>query len=230
MLIKLAFGLVIGSAAVGTFAQTISDIQTRTGNSAYAQDGRSVIVRNPYGLCWRTGYWTEANAETGCDGQLAPPVAKMTAPAIPTLPPAVPVPAQSVAAAPVPKRCDFTVTLVNDQTFVFNKALLNNAAKRRIDEEVLSKLATCARIENVTITGHTDSIGTQQYNQKLSEKRAGAVAAYLKAKEIPLNIQTFGAGESQPIKECNGKLDRKQLVECLAPNRRVVIQITGALN
>lgn len=230
MFIKLAFGLVIGSAAAGTLAQSIIDIQAGSGNSAYARDGRSVVVRNPYGLCWRTGYWTEANAVTGCDGQLAPPVAKITAPAIPALPPAIPAPAQSVATIPAPKRCDFTFTLENDQTFVFNKAILSNAAKRRIDDEVSSKLAACTKVENVMITGHTDSIGTQQYNKKLSEKRAGTVAAYLRNKNTALNVQTFGAGESQPIKDCNVKLDRNQLVECFAPNRRVVIQVKGLLN
>lgn len=224
MLIKLAIGLVIGSVALGTLAQTSTDIQARTGNSAYAQDGRSVIVRNPYGLCWRTGYWTEANAVTGCDGQLAPPVAKITAPAIPAAAPALP---QSTAAIPIPKRCDFTVTLANDHSFAFNKAVLSNAAKRSIDEEVSSKLAACTKVENVLITGHTDSIGTEQYNRKLSEKRAGAVAAYLKNKNIALNIRTVGAGESQPIKDCGNRLSRKQLIECLAPNRRVVIQVNG---
>ena len=225
MLIKLAFSLVIGSAAVGTFAQTITDIQTKTGNSAYAQDGISIIVRNPFGLCWRTGYWTAADAVPGCDGQLVPPITRITAPEIPSLPPVAPPP--SIAAAAAPKRCDFTFSLTNDQTFAFNKAVLNSAAKRRIDEEVLSRLAACTRIDNIVITGHTDSIGAWQYNQKLSEKRAGTVAAYLKSKDIDLNIQTFGAGESQPIKICDEGLRRTQLVECMAANRRVVIAVTG---
>ncbi|OGB24050.1 MAG: hypothetical protein A3I66_11280 [Burkholderiales bacterium RIFCSPLOWO2_02_FULL_57_36] len=229
MFIKLAIGLVIGSAAVGTLAQTITDIQAKTGDSAYAQDGRGVILRNPYGLCWRTGYWTGANAVAGCDGQLIPPVAKITAPEVPALPPIASTPAP-VVTTPAPIRCNFTVTLVNDQTFVFNKAVLGNAAKRRIDAEVLNKLATCTRIESVMITGHTDSIGTQQYNQKLSEKRAGTVAAYLKSKGIASNIQAFGAGESQPIMDCGDRVGRKQLVECLAPNRRVVIEVKGTSN
>ena len=232
MFIKLAIGLVIGSAAVGTLAQTSTDIQARTGNSAYAQDGKNVIVRNPFGLCWRTGYWTEADAVPGCDGQLVPPVTKITAPEIPALPPALPLPSQPVAAAPspAPKQCDFTITLTNDQTFLFNRAVLNNAAKRRIDEEVLGKLAVCTRIDDVLITGHTDSIGTQQYNQQLSEKRARTVAAYLKGKDAALKIRTFGSGESEPAKTCDEKLSRRQLIECLAPNRRVVIQVKGAIN
>jgi OOP family OmpA-OmpF porin len=237
MFIKLTFGLVIGAAAVSALSQTITDIRTKTGNSAYAQDGRSVIVRNPYGLCWRSGYWTAADAVPGCDGQLAPPVAKITAPAVPAVPaaPAAPAlppaePAPVAAAGPAPKRCDFTVALVNDQTFVFNNAVLTNAAKRRIDEEVLSKLAACTRTESVLVTGHTDRIGTQQYNQKLSQERAGAVAAYLKGRDVGLNIQTSGAGETQPVKTCDDKFGRKHLIDCLAPNRRVVVEVKGTAN
>jgi OOP family OmpA-OmpF porin len=227
MFIKLAFGLVIGSAAVGTLAQTITDIHAQTGNSAYAQDGSNVIVRNPFGLCWRSGYWTPSDAVPGCDGQLVPPVAKFTAPAVPALPSTPPPP---VAASPTPKRCDFTVTLVNDQTFAFNQAMLSNRAKRHIDEEVLSKLAACAKTESVLITGHTDRIGTQQYNQKLSKKRADAVARYLNSKNITSDIQTLGAGSTQPIAICDNKLSRKQLVECLTPNRRVAIEVKGTTN
>lgn len=219
MLNKIAFGLVFGSAAVGAFSQTITDIQAKPGNSAYMQDARGVVVRSPFGLCWRTGYWTPADAVAGCDGQLAPPIAKVTAPTIQVAP--------AVAAAAAPKRCDFAVTLTNDQTFLFNKAVLANPAKKRIDDEVLSKLGACAKIDIVIVTGHTDRIGSQQYNQRLSEKRADTVAAYLKAKGVSARIDTLGAGKTQPVKSCDDKLGRKKLVACLAPNRRVVIEARG---
>jgi OOP family OmpA-OmpF porin len=228
MLIKLALGLVIGSATVGALAQTITDIQAESGNSAYAQDGKGTIVRSPFGLCWRSGYWTSGDAVPGCDGQLAPPVAKITAPPIPAAAPAAS--SGTIAAAPMPKRCDFTFTLAGDQTFLFNQAALTREAKQRLDAEIASKFGTCSRTDSVLITGHTDRIGTRQYNQKLSEKRAGTVAAYLKSRNSLLNVQTSGAGESQPVQACDGKLDRKRLLECLAPNRRVVIEVKGIAN
>lgn len=228
MLIKLAFGLVIGFVAAGAPAQSITDIPAKAGDSAYSQDGRSIVVRNPFGLCWRTGYWTPADAIAGCDGRLIPPIAKITAPAIPALPPHQP--AHAATVNPLPKPCDFTVTLANEQSFEFNNAALSIAAKRRIDDEVMGKLAACRSIENFTITGHTDRIGTQQYNQKLSKKRARAVAAYLQNKGMARGIKTIGAGESQPIKACGDKRGRKQLIECLAPNRRVVIEVHGKSN
>ncbi|MGH8806278.1 MAG: OmpA family protein [Noviherbaspirillum sp.] len=183
------------------------------------QDSRGVIARSPFGLCWRTGYWTPADAVAGCDGELVPPVAKPTAPAI-----AAPA---AQAAAPAPKRCDFAVTLANDQTFSFNKAVLSNAAKKRIDDEVLSKLGNCAKVDIVLVTGHTDRLGSQQYNQKLSEQRASAVVAYLKDKGVTAETDIFGAGKTQSIKACDDKLPRAQLIECLAPNRRVVIEARG---
>jgi OOP family OmpA-OmpF porin len=228
MFIKLAFGLVIGSAAIATHAQTITDIKTQTGHSAYAQDGRNVIVRNPFGLCWRSGYWTPSDAVPGCDGQLAPPVAKITAPPVPALqdtPPAPP-----IAARPAPKRCDFTATLENDQTFAFNQTSLNDAAMRHIDEEVVRKIGSCTEIENIVVIGHADRLGAPAYNQKLSEGRAEAVTQYLKNRNVAPVIKTVGAGSSAPIKSCDNLRGRQQLIECLAPNRRVTIEVSGTAN
>ncbi|HYD79577.1 MAG TPA: OmpA family protein, partial [Paucimonas sp.] len=79
----------------------------------------------------------------------------------------------------------------------------------------------------VLVTGHTDKLGTHPYNQKLSEKRADAVAAYLKNKGVDAPTDTLGVGKTQSIKACDDKLPRKQLIECLAPNRRVVIEARG---
>jgi len=172
-------------------------------------------------LCWRTGTWPPADAVAGCDGDLVPPVANPIAPPIAGSAPQAPTP------VPVPQPCDFSVTLGSDESFAFNKALLSSAAKKRIDGEVMNKLANCAKIDALVVTGHADRLGSQQYNQKLSEKRAAAVAAYLKNKGIRAEAQTIGAGKTQPLKACNEKLTHRQLIECLAPNRRVVIEARG---
>ena len=218
----------IGIIAAMTFAnaaiaQSSPDVRAKTPVSAYAQDGRGGIVRNPYGLCWRTGTWTPADAVPGCDGELAPPVV--------VSPIAPPLPAQVIAPAPVapptPKRCDFSVTLANDETFAFNKAVLSNAAQQRIDSEVLPKLAACAKIDVVLITGHADRLGSQQYNQRLSEKRAEAIASYLKTKGVSTEIEILGAGKTMSVKACADTLPRAQLISCLAPNRRVVLEARG---
>lgn len=222
MLKKLALSLAIGASATCVLAQSATDIQAKAPNSAYVQDARGVIVRDAYGLCWHTAYWIPADAVTGCDGELTPPITKPTAPDL--APNAAP-----VATIPVtePKRCDFTATLGSDQTFLFNKAALSAAAKNRITNEILPKLTSCAKIDFIMVTGHTDKLGSAQYNQKLSEKRANSVAAFLKSKGISANIEIVGAGKSQPIKTCDSHLPHNQLVACLSPNRRVSIEIKG---
>lgn len=222
MVKHFALALTAGIVAASAVAQTATDIKANPGKSTYLQDSRGVIARSPFGLCWRTGTWTPADAVVGCDGELAPPIAKATAPAV--VAPAQPAPAPVPAA---PKRCDFSVTLSSDQTFAFDKAVLNNAAKKRIDEEVLAKLGACAKVDIIMITGHTDRLGSQQYNQKLSEKRADAVAAYFKSKGVKAEVDTLGAGKTQSIKACDDKLPRAKLIECLAPNRRVVVEARG---
>jgi OmpA-OmpF porin, OOP family len=222
----IGIGLCTASLAVPqVMAQTVSDVQAKTPNSAYLQDGRGVIVRNPFGLCWRSGTWTPADAVPGCDGALAPPVA--VSPIAPAIPAQAAAPVPAPVAPPPPKRCDFAVTLGNDEAFTFNKAVLSNAARQRIEAEVMSKLAACAKVDLVLVTGHADRLGSQQYNQKLSEKRADAVAAYLKGKGVSAEIDTLGVGKTQSVKACDDKLPRPKLIECLAPNRRVVIEGRG---
>jgi OOP family OmpA-OmpF porin len=224
MLKKMAIGLVVGSVTAAAFSQSVTNIQANPEGGAYLQDSRGVIVRGGTGQCWRTGPWTPSDSVAGCDGELVPPIAKPIAPAIAPQAPAI---AQTPAAPAAPQRCDFSVTLANDETFGFNKAALTNAARKRIDAEVLPRLASCTQVEIVLITGHTDRLGSHQYNQKLSEKRAALVADYLKSKGTGAQIDVLGAGKTQSVKACSDKQPRARLVECLAPNRRVVIEARG---
>lgn len=203
-----------------------SEIRARPGDSAYLQDGRGVVVRSGTGLCWRSGYWTANDAVAGCDGELVPPVARPIAPEL--VPPAperaIPQPAPAVAV----RRCDFSVTLHSDETFGFNRTALNDAARRRLDRDVIDGIGNCASVEAVVVTGYADRLGSAPYNLKLSEKRAEAVAAYLGNKGVDsARILTTGAGHTQEVQACEGRLSRAQLIRCLAPNRRVVIQVSG---
>lgn len=230
MLKTLTAGLLLAASTLAAQAQTATDISANKDKSAYAADGRGVVVRSAHGTCIRTGYWSPSDAVGGCDGPLAAPVAKVTAPAAA---PAASVasPAPAAAAAPVvaaaPKRCDSAITLGADEAFAFNKAVLTPAAKAKLDAEVPGKVAACSKVDLLIVTGHADRIGSQQANQKLSEKRAEAVAAYLKSKGVNAPVDTMGVGKTQSIKACDDKLPRKQLVECLAPNRRVVVEVRG---
>jgi OOP family OmpA-OmpF porin len=151
-----------------------------------------------------------------------PPVQREIAP--PPPPPPAPAPAPVAA----PRRCDAAVTFQNEEVFAFMKSELTQAAKGRLERDVVAKLATCASVEAVVIEGHTDRMGRQQYNQKLSERRAESVKAYLVSKGVDRDrIETLGMGKTVPAKFCPGIKGRSELIACLAPNRRAIVSIKG---
>ena len=232
--LRLTTAALLMIAGFSAMAQSKDIVVDPKGEVPYAIDQRNVVVKSGADLCWRTGYWTPGSAGEAKAG--AVPVAcecdkdvvgaDKCAPAAAAAP--APAPAPVVAAAPAPKKCDFSATLHTDQTFAFNKAVLGPVAKKNLDSAVVAKLGTCANVTSVIVTGHTDRLGTQAYNQKLSEKRAEAVQAYLISKGVKADlIDTMGAGKTQPIKSCDDKLGRKALIECLAPNRRVTVDVKG---
>lgn len=223
MIKNLALGLLVGAASSYVAAQTTSDIKIPL-NNAYSQDSRGIVTRSAYGLCWRSGNWTPDDAIPGCDGALLPPIPNPTAPEMVSRQENI-VPADTVLEA---NTCNFTLALESDQIFAFNSALLNKSAKQKIEHEILLRLAKCNVLESITITGHTDILGSKRLNQALSEKRAASVAGHLKAHGVTTAIKISGAGEKLPIKACDEKLKHAELLACLAPNRRVLIDIHGA--
>jgi len=139
-----------------------------------------------------------------------------------------PAPAPAPAPAAAPKRCDATLAFQKDETFPFDRYALTQAANARLDRDVIGKLATCASVEAVMVEGHADRIGSQQYNQKLSERRAESVKSYLASKGADRNkIETIGMGKTVPAKFCPDIKKRSELIACLAPNRRAVVSIKG---
>jgi OOP family OmpA-OmpF porin len=173
-------------------------------------------------LCYRTGYWAPSMAIEACDPDLVPKPAP--APAVVPPPPPPPPPPAPPPAPGVQK-----ITLASKALFDFDKAVLRPDGKAAIDSEIISKLAMIQRLDLVLVTGHTDRIGTQAYNQKLSERRADAVRDYLVSKGVPRDkIETLGMGKTQPLPGvvCNQK-NFKELIACLAPDRRVEVEVKG---
>ena len=128
----------------------------------------------------------------------------------------------------MPKPAAEKITVAADALFDFNKATLRPAGKAKLDE-LVSK-AAAIKLEVILVVGHTDRIGSDSYNQKLSEKRAAAVKEYLVAKGIEANrVYTEGKGEKQPVTgdKCKGNAPTKALIECLQPDRRADIEIIG---
>jgi OOP family OmpA-OmpF porin len=176
-------------------------------------------------LCWRTGYWAPSMATVQCDPDLVPKAPPPPPPAV--VPPPPPPPAPAPAPAPQVQK----ITLASKALFDFDKSVLKPEGKAAIDTEILSKLAQVQKLELVLVTGHTDPIGTQQYNQKLSERRADAVRDYLVSKGVPKDkIETLGMGKTQPIPGlvCNQK-SLKEKIACFAPDRRVEVEVKGEI-
>lgn len=138
-----------------------------------------------------------------------------------------PEPAPEPAPAPAPVVCTpkvETISISADTLFAFNKANLVDTSQ--IDSEVVAKMKENPIFASVKITGHTDRLGSDAYNQKLSEKRANIVRDYIVSQGVDASrLVAVGMGENVPVVECNNK-NRKALIECLAPNRRVEIEAT----
>ncbi|MFN2646530.1 MAG: OmpA family protein, partial [Burkholderiales bacterium] len=101
--------------------------------------------------------------------------------------------------------------------------------KKKLDAEVVAKLKDVGEVRYINVNGHADRLGSVQYNQRLSEKRADAVRTYLVSKGVDAaKVETFGFGKTTPVKSCPDQKERSRLIECLAPNRRVEVEIQGA--
>jgi OOP family OmpA-OmpF porin len=219
---------VIATASGVAFAQA-KDIPGAKNAPAYVLDQRGNVVVDPFGLCWRTPWWTPQLAGVdgpkgaGCQCDKAvlpkevcepppPPPPPAPAKAAPPAPPPAPPPA-------APKPMTEKVTFAADALFDFDKYVIKPEAKAKLDD-LVSKLAG-VNLEVIVAVGHTDSIGTEAYNLALSARRANAVKQYLVSKGIEANrIYTEGKGESQPVAD-------NRTAEGRAKNRRVEIEVIG---
>jgi OOP family OmpA-OmpF porin len=210
--VKLAFLVAAAmlSASTVAVAQTANPNPT---NNGYVTSPDSNVVKTPFGLCVHTGYWTPADANVQCDSDLLPKAA----------PPApAPAPAPAPVPAPAPAPTSEKVTFAADTFFDFDKSVVKPEGKARLDD-LVSKLRDI-NLEVIIAVGHTDSIGTDAYNQKLSVRRAEAVKAYLVSKGIEANrVYTEGKGEKQPIADNRTREGR-------AKNRRVEVEVVGTRN
>ena len=179
------------------------------------------VWKNAAGECWRSGAWTPATAAPGCDGAVAPAPKAAPAPAPAPAPQAAPAPAPARAApapAPAPAAAS-KVTYAADAFFDFDKAVLKPEGKAKLDD--LASKVKAINLEVIIAVGHTDAVGSDAYNQKLSVRRAEAVKAYLVTKGIEKNrVYTEGKGEKQPVAD-------NKTTEGRAKNRRVEIEVVG---
>jgi OmpA-OmpF porin, OOP family len=238
-------GAIVALSATAVFAQATPANSGYVLSATGAADN-NVVRSGRYGtnnascnLCWRTGFWTPAMAIAECDPDLVakaapapapPPPAPAPAPA-PAAPAVAPAPAPVAPPAAPPAPAIQKITLASKALFDFDKAILKPEGQAVLDREILSRIREVQKLELVLVTGHTDRLGSQQYNQKLSERRAAAVAAYLASKGVAKDkLETLGMGKTQPVAGvvCEQK-DRKALIACLQPHRRVEVEVKGEI-
>ena len=216
--VAVLFAATALAAPIAGFAQSKSIDNWRNA------DGTIVWKNGTNELCWRDAFWTPATAAEGCDGALVPPppppppappppLAAPPAPPPPAAPPAPPAP--PVVVAPVSEK----VTFAADAFFDVDKAVLKPEAKAKLDD-LVSKTKGI-NLEVIIAVGHTDSDGSDAYNQKLSIRRSEAVKDYLVSKGVEKNrVYTEGKGEKQPVADNKTK-------EGKAKNRRTEIEVVG---
>ena len=203
---SLTLGCALALAAGTAFANVTPNLQDGSGNAVKDGSGACVV--------------TSGQVLPECAGVRAPARPAPAEPARPSTPSAPAAPSKPAEPArPAPSSVRQSVVIQADALFDFDKSVLRPDGKKSIDDALAKIQGT--DVEMVIATGHTDSIGSDQYNQRLSERRAQAVKDYLVSKGIPASkITTIGKGESQPVATNKTKEGRQK-------NRRVDIEFKG---
>jgi OmpA-OmpF porin, OOP family len=211
-------------------------------NLGYVDSGAGPIVLSGVGACVMSGVWTPALAASAeackqctpdlCPKPPAPPPPPKPAPKPEVKPEPKPEVKPAPPAKPTPVNIELKIELQGIET---NKTELSADNKKELDvfldKEMANLKTPGSTIGAMIISGHSDKLGSEKYNKTLSEKRALLVKDYVVSKGIdPKVIFWEGNGSKKPIpvtKFCTNKMPRKQLIECLAPNRRVTVEVVG---
>ena len=178
-------------------APSTDDSERPKANSNYVGDANSTIVTTGQGECLRTSTWTEVKALVECG-------ASVKAPAKP--------------AAPVAKKAkNILVSFSGRALFEFDSSELTSAGRNELSD-LVKKLNGQSKIKNIEIVGHADSTGPDEYNMKLSERRANTVKGYLQKSLQAVAVTARGMGETAPIAD-NSTANGRRL------NRRVEVEV-----
>ncbi|MCY7316803.1 MAG: OmpA family protein [Rubrivivax sp.] len=214
--VAVLFATAALAAPIAVFAQAKSIDNWRATDGTVWKNGTNE-------LCWRDAGWTPATALESCDGAIKPPPPRAPPPPPPPPPPpaAAPVtpPAATPPPPPPPAPISEKVTFAADAFFDFGKSVLKPDAQAKLTD--LIDKTKGVNLEVIIAVGHTDSVGSAGYNQKLSISRAEAVKKFLISKGVETNrVYTEGKGLSQPVAD-------NKTAEGRAKNRRVEVEVVG---
>ena len=221
----------VGLAAAGMLVPVSASAQFK--NQGYLIDSSGAPVRAAgAGVCVRTSDWTPARAIAECD----PDLVKKPEPKAKVAPPPAAKPEKKAPEKKAKPKILNIEEKIELQGMPFGKAEMTSDNKAELDKFLAglrkaTKARAPVRFGAVVVTGHTDRIGSLKYNMKLSERRAVVVKDYLVSTGVDQKVIFWeGKGPKQPIpvtKFCDNKMKRKQLIECLSPNRRVTVEVVG---
>jgi OmpA-OmpF porin, OOP family len=201
-----------GEAGIATTHDHAEEGQASEISPGYVIDSSGKVVRNsdPDSLCWRTGHWEKEDATMECDPDLVPQPEQVVEAPAPVIAP--------------PEKITFSA----DALFDFDSATLKPEGMQALDS-FADQLASL-NYDLIIAVGYADRIGNEDYNKKLSVRRAESVKEYLVThKAIDQDrIFTDGKGEANPVTgdSCHDA-NKNALIECLAPDRRVEIEVAG---
>ena len=199
----LAATALLATCATGSGAKG-PDVTADQNDTGYVTSRDGGVVTGKFGECFHDKAFKASHAIVECDPDLVP----KAPPPPPPPPPAAPQPTSE------------KVSFAADTFFGFDRAVLKDEGKQKLDD-IVNQLDGVA-LEVIVAVGHTDSVGPEAYNQRLSVRRAEAVKAYLVSKGIEANrVYTEGKGEAQPVADNKTKDGR-------AKNRRVEIEVVGS--
>jgi len=211
--------MLFASAALA--APMVVSAQTASNQDNWKNGDGALIWKNGTNEhCWRDGFWTPATANADCDGAIKPPPPPPPpAPRVAPPPPPAPAPRPAPPPPPPPPPVAEKVTFAADAFFDSGKSVLKPEARAKLDD--LVDKTKGINLEVIIAVGHTDSDGSDAFNQKLSVARSEAVKSYLTSKGVERNrVYTEGKGEKQPVADNKTK-------EGKAKNRRVEIEVVG---
>lgn len=176
-------------------------------HEGYATDTRDTVWKTSYGECWQHGYWLEEDKTVDCGAEAAAPA---------------PAPTPAPAPAPAPKMVMKMIDAEESHIVYFDF----DSSKVTDVSAIVNYVGTLAKLNSIELKGYTDSIGTNAYNDALSQRRVEAVDAALAASGIDTaKVVTYSFGEANPVKICTET--GASLKSCLAENRRVEVNIDG---
>ena len=209
-------------ATLACNARTVACAEVRLVRAGHAEEQTGWRAATPHVMMAEDAIRRAGQEAASC---VAPVVAKVATPAPVVSTPAVP---QTPAAVTVSKE---TYILLSDTLFLFDKSgrseMLPGGQERLAT--IAQRLASYKSIEALTVIGHTDRLGSDSYNDKLSTSRAATVKQIIEGLGVKAGkSEAVGKGERSPVTtNCSDKLPRNKLIDCLQPDRRVTIEVSG---